>query len=240
MMKQASNLEELKKNVKALSKKRKHHKFSPSNYPAWAMCPFWERANREFAGASRGTRLHDAWQAIMVEKSQMHEIIGAYDLNTHDLDGLKWAKNEVMIRCNKSRFDESSFENKISFSGLLGEVFSGYVDLIENEAIWDLKTGAYSNYSKQIEGYAVAYMQKFGLEKCKAYLLFSDIQRIEPFEFEFESSSKAIEEIVEARKNVVEGNCEGIERNGSKFCTFCKFGKYGDLSCKVGLNTKDQ
>jgi len=43
----------------------KHHELSPSKYPAWAVCPYFENGYRDNADASKGTRLHEELRGML-------------------------------------------------------------------------------------------------------------------------------------------------------------------------------
>ena len=125
-----------------------HHELSPSKYPAWNECPFFENGHRDSADASEGTRLHEELRGMLE---------GGYESAE---PAVRWAVDMVQslggvapnVRCE---------ERLLAIGGQLKGIF-GTADVIwktENPTmihIADFKSfsDGTTDYMPQLRGYA--------------------------------------------------------------------------------------
>lgn len=123
-----------------------HHKYSPSNYNAWAVCPNWAGIDRETSEANEGTKAHE----------ELHRALTEQDYEP-DNETAKWAADKVRELAGGAKVEsEVRVEGKIKpVSGIFGTTDVKW----EKDGVMyyaDLKTFSDGtiDYLPQLKGYA--------------------------------------------------------------------------------------
>lgn len=146
---------------KKSTRERKHHPFSPSNWPAWMACPNFEGGVKS-AAADAGTDQHEAYANALLS-----------GVDEFDESGPAWAARETLnLRCGSSGMKvhvEDKVDISVDVDGLSVKTY-GYVDswLVDGDGVLhvvDFKSGVETavDYWPQLKGYATGVAQKLGL-----------------------------------------------------------------------------
>lgn len=143
---------------KKSTRDRAHHPLSPSNWPAWLVCPNFQ-GGVSSAAAEAGTDQHEAY-ALALEA-------GVDDI---DSSGPAWAARETLKVCGDAGVHvEDRVDITVDVDGAVVKTY-GYADAWFSSdgylEVIDFKSGCETlvDYWPQLKGYALGVAQRLGLE----------------------------------------------------------------------------
>ncbi len=182
----------------------KHHPiFSPSSFPMLAECPCFERSHDEAAillepsektttYRDRGTLLHEVFAS---ELAAVESPDKGY-LTPHELEGIEWAVDYVLAHITKGWPVEIEQQVVLLDDGFHIVTF-GTADVLNGPQVFDLKTGDYHNYWLQIAVYALAQMDRIGIDETEVKVLFSRFKKAHELRISREEARGRIFAVVE-------------------------------------------
>lgn len=147
-----------------------HHPLSPSKFPAWSECPAFDgqqddhRAEIEAnSDRARGTAKHAALAGMFL--GQPHPFAG---LSAEEIEDVKWTAEAIITGANAAGYHVSDFrvEQRLTLIDPNGfePLYFGTADVEYGPYIEDAKFGEIKNYFPQMAGYALAKMERDGLD----------------------------------------------------------------------------
>jgi CRISPR/Cas system-associated exonuclease Cas4 (RecB family) len=165
-------------------------------------CPCFERADdaltlepKELAPSfrDRGTLLHYIYEERMRGKTSVQE----HGLTPNELEGIEWAVDFTKAHINKDY--PSELERRlILMDDSFNVVTFGTGDVVNGTRLFDLKTGDYHNYWLQMAIYALAQMDRQGVDALEVILLFTRFKKAIELKMTREECTRRIFKVVEA------------------------------------------
>lgn len=200
---------------------RKHHELSPSNYSAWAECPFWTGDGRQSSESSEGSRIHDEFRRVLEAK-------GGVETDSKVAD---WAARVVLgLSCGSVVSCEARVEGSVPLrdgtveKGVFGYADALWIDLPANTIhVADLKSfsDGTTDYSPQLMGYAALAASMFGLAGIGVHT--ASLHVLHGGVFRCETIERTVEECVLRTGGIIMSRIDRIESEPTlcKWCRFC-------------------
>lgn len=160
-----------------------HPTFSPSSFPMLKECPCFERAEDEAAMLleptervsyrDRGSLLHEVFAERLL--GRLSE--GEAHLTPQESEGIAWAIDYVLTNTT-NEYPIEVEQQVVLMDDSFNVVTFGTGDVLNGSRLFDLKTGDYHNYWLQIAIYALAQMDRLGLDEIMATVMFTRFKKV--------------------------------------------------------------
>lgn len=197
-----------------------HHKYSPSNYNAWAVCPDWTGIGRNTDEANEGTKAHE----------ELHRALTEQDYEPDD-ETAKWAAGRIFELADGAHIDsEVRIEGSVgTLSGIYGTTDARWEkDGVMYYADFKKFSDGTIDYLPQLRGYAALGMKHTDMPDAKVVLvvLHGGIHKEEVVETTLGECASATLKILETVRAPI------------RECTLCKWCQYCSkmLTCPATNN----
>lgn len=195
-----------------------HHPFSPSKFPAWEECPCFEgeliEDDDEESNANRGTAQHKAQAMLLTGKPDGWDS----GLSSRERANVEWCLNQIVINAAQAGYGahEIKVEQKlVYFNDSFEPEYFGTCDAEFGPFIEDSKFGLERNYFSQLCGYALAKMQRDGLNKVRCFVAYGMLRRVKHYVIDRETAETVVKRIIASRKDTQR------QPKACQYCSWC-------------------
>jgi hypothetical protein len=160
----------------------------PSNLPKLKLCAWYRPQEEPSEAAARGTSVDAIYRQILTGLRDFP------DGTASDIAAADWAacqtyevtgKNSVLARKEDCQVRIPGFPNPGEVDALCPKLFCSF----------DIKTGQYYDYERQMAAYAWGLMEKYFAENWTTWLLFCDLRRVYRYAFSYEQARHLVLEV---------------------------------------------
>lgn len=208
-----------------------HHPQGPSKFTAWARCAKWEgekdieeadieallpaskQADTEHK--DRGTAQHGALAKVLLKVPLPFE-----GLSEPETEQVQWAAEQVVEIAGRAGYDtgEIAVESRLNYFGPEGSfepLTFGTADVEFAHIVIDAKFGDMHDYFPQMAVYALMKMQRDGLERVEAIIVFARNKRVVRYVIPRQTAETVFYGILNRR------NSPHARPNPCEFCGWC-------------------
>ena len=183
-----------------------HPDLPPSSFPAKNLCPSFSSAPAGDA-AERGSDLH----ALFEQKINNGDVTEFNDFTEFEIGGLDWAVDIVNINVDANK--PILTEQKVSY----GEHYFGTADVINENRLFDLKTGEERSYYMQMCAYANALMaDNFEMDEVECHILYSKYRVHQKYTISRVQAKTLIDELI------LRVTAPNPKRATNEYCSWCE------------------